>query len=203
MLAARPKPIQFHFSLSLLVHGTFFAVLLLFATIHARSILERHQVPADVTLLSAPATPKKVERVLPSIPRKTQAREKTLLVSKNVAPTEEKQVELPSKPETPAASANPNALSLYVGNVLQLIERQKKYPPAAQRRGQQGRVLLSLIVNKQGEIVDVRVAEPSAFPDLNDAALEIVRRIRNFPPLPDELKRAEISLQIPVEYKLQ
>lgn len=197
------KPIQFHFSLSLLFHGTFFALLLLFAAIHAHSLLDRHEIPADVTLLPAPATPKKVERVIPSVPRKAQPREKTLLVSKNVAPADEKQVELPSKPEAPVSSANPNALSLYVGGVLQLIERQKKYPPAAQRRGQQGRVLLSLTLNKQGEIVDVRVAEPSAFPDLNDAALEIVRRIRNFPPLPDDLKRAEISLQIPVEYKLE
>jgi protein TonB len=55
------------------------------------------------------------------------------------------------------------------------------YPPAALRRGLQGRVLVRAHVAPDGTPEEVAVARTSGFEQLDRAALEAVRACRRFP----------------------
>jgi protein TonB len=52
------------------------------------------------------------------------------------------------------------------------------YPSVSRRQGEQGRVLLRVLVNTSGSADEVQVRTSSGFPRLDDAARETVRRWR-------------------------
>jgi len=51
-----------------------------------------------------------------------------------------------------------------------------EYPRLARRRGYQGKVLLEVLVNREGKVEDLRVLQSSGFPVLDRAATASVRR---------------------------
>lgn len=51
-----------------------------------------------------------------------------------------------------------------------------EYPSASRRYGEQGRVVLRVLIGRDGQAEKVELHEPSAFPRLNDAAIEAARR---------------------------
>jgi len=55
------------------------------------------------------------------------------------------------------------------------------YPDGARRRGEQGDVVLEILVEEDGSVGDVKVVEPSGFGELDDAAVRAVRAARFTP----------------------
>jgi protein TonB len=55
------------------------------------------------------------------------------------------------------------------------------YPAASRRRGEQGRVMVSVLVSAEGLVKDAFVATSSGFPRLDEAALVAVRRWKFVP----------------------
>ena len=197
------RPLPFHISLSVLIHGVVLGTMMALLVIQAWSPQKPHEQPIDVTFVN-PARPLPPQKKIVTRPRRLDIaapKDRTqVVVHEDIKPaTTTQQQEAP----TSTATANPSLLSVYVGSILQLIENQKHYPPSAQRRGQQGRVVLSLKLSRGGDILAVTVLEPSPYTDLNDASLETIQRIGHFPPLPDGIKLSEVNLKVPVEYKLQ
>lgn len=70
------------------------------------------------------------------------------------------------------------------------------YPAEARRRNQEGTVVVSFTVDANGSVIGARVATPSPWPLLNDAAVRAVRRWK-FPAGP------VMNLQQPVVFQLQ
>ena len=93
--------------------------------------------------------------------------------------------------------------SNYLQSVISLINQKKSYPAKAQRRGQQGQVLLRLELNRAGEVMSVKIINPSAYQDLNEAALLTVNQISKYPEIPAELKGSTLVLKIPINYRIQ
>lgn len=78
------------------------------------------------------------------------------------------------------------------------------YPPAARRDGQEGRALVRFSLDREGQLVALRVSESSGNPLLDEAALETVRRAAPFPPPPDGLPFAVIEdIYLPVVFRLE
>lgn len=201
---ARPTkrlPLPLHFSVSVLIHGALAALMAGIFVIQAWKPAKPKETPIEVTFIS-PTIPEPVQRKAVPRVRRLEApaptEEAPVLVHQDIKP-----IPAEEAPRQAVNNPNPNSLSVYVGSVIQMIEREKRYPPAALRRGQQGRVVLSLKLGVGGEVLSASVAEPSPFQDLDDASLETIQRIKRFPPLPHDLKQSEIDLKIPVEYKLQ
>ncbi len=62
------------------------------------------------------------------------------------------------------------------------IQQEKPpYPPLARRRGYQGRLVLKLLVSKDGRVATVRVVKSSGYSILDRAALKTVKRWRFIP----------------------
>ena len=57
-----------------------------------------------------------------------------------------------------------------------------EYPSASRRYGEQGRVVLRVLIGRDGQAEKVELHEPSAFPRLNDTAIEAARRALFSPP---------------------
>ncbi len=77
-----------------------------------------------------------------------------------------------------------------------------RYPEAARQRGIEGTVLLKVWVTEQGRVEAVEVSRSAGYQDLDQAAMEAVRRWR-FEPARRGREPVAVWVLIPVEFKLQ
>ena len=91
----------------------------------------------------------------------------------------------------------------YFNEISHQIHKHKFYPRRAYTLNQEGLVLVSLKLGKNGNILDLFLVEECPFDSLNHAALDTISGIRQFPAIPDELGLNELTLKIPVEYKIK
>lgn len=78
----------------------------------------------------------------------------------------------------------------------------KRYPRVARANHMEGRVLLRVVIKDDGHIRDLQVAESSGHPELDQDALEIVRRACPLK-LAHPLGRSHVVVQIPINYRLE
>lgn len=96
-----------------------------------------------------------------------------------------------------------NAKERYLYELRVLIENRKVYPAIAKRLRETGRVVVEFEILKDGHIQGVRLARPSHFDHLNNAAIQLIASIEKYRPLPKSIPGEKLSLKIPVEYVLQ
>lgn len=78
-----------------------------------------------------------------------------------------------------------------------------RYPESARRRGIEGTVLLKMRITAQGRVEDVQVARSAGHPDLDESAIEAVRRWRFEPARRNGAPVAEDAVLLPVVFQLQ
>ena len=76
------------------------------------------------------------------------------------------------------------------------------YPEAAKRDGQEGKVMVEVLVDEEGRPKSSRILESSGFAPLDRAALDNIQRRCRFNPARRGEKRVETSIKIPVEFHL-
>ncbi len=104
----------------------------------------------------------------------------------------------PAQPQVDAQAL----LTQYAAGVKAAILAQKFYPPAAERLGQSGSVKVSFSLDAGGGLAGVSVKSSSGFDELDNAALDAVRRAAPFPAIPTETGRNEMNLSITLTYML-
>nr|MDH4468910.1 energy transducer TonB [Bacteriovoracaceae bacterium] len=57
-------------------------------------------------------------------------------------------------------------------------------------------------LDKEGHILNLEIEKSSIYPSLNTAALDCVKKIDFFPPIPLELGVDKLTFSIPIEYKI-
>jgi TonB family protein len=99
-------------------------------------------------------------------------------------------------------------------NILDPAEKYKKiiqqrilanltYPLAAKEAGFQGTVKLSLKLSAQGDLLELKVKEPSNYMLLDDNAVKIAKKISPYPPFPPSIKEAQLWVDVPIIYQLE
>ncbi|MCH8531239.1 MAG: TonB family protein [Saccharospirillum sp.] len=91
----------------------------------------------------------------------------------------------------------------YLQEIMKRLQNAFEYPRAAQRRRQQGEVVLELMIAGSGEITSVELNSGSGHALLDDAALAMVRRLTPLPPLPEHFPDGRLQLGVPVVFRLQ
>ena len=109
-------------------------------------------------------------------------------------------IESAVKPTAPAADAQQR--QHYLAALAASIDRRKYYPRVSRRRGEEGRVVVSFVIRKTGEITDLMVTESSGSRRLDEAALKTLRRISPFQPIPEALARDAWSITVPIAFHL-
>ena len=82
------------------------------------------------------------------------------------------------------------------------LEQHKDYPAELKKQKQQGVVVLTFSINKNGEVLTAKIKKSSGFPILDQAALDMLAKADPVPAIPDSMNRDRLLLSIPIEYSL-
>jgi protein TonB len=96
-----------------------------------------------------------------------------------------------------------NALPTWKTQILALLERNKRYPQAAQSRREQGTAQVFFSLDRQGRVIDSRIVRSSGTSALDDEALALLRRAQPFPRPPPELPGQRVDLTVPIRFNLR
>lgn len=92
--------------------------------------------------------------------------------------------------------------SLFLGELRAKIEENKNYPMMSRRLGQTGIVEVAFTLTQDGHIINARIVSPSRYDRLNESALEAVKKVTRFKPIPSELKEEKMDVTIPVKFAI-
>jgi TonB family protein len=101
-------------------------------------------------------------------------------------------------------SVDPGLKLNYETQLLAWLERHKRYPNFARRRGQQGTVILEFVMSAEGELLSHKLLQVSAYASLNEAIDKMIKRASPMPSVPHELRRnrTKFLYTVPIHFKL-
>jgi periplasmic protein TonB len=122
------------------------------------------------------------------------------------------------KPETAKPAASPHAQSTrtaaataaprggpspsdWRGQVIGILERNKRYPPSAESSHEEGTAHLAFTIDRLGTVTSAHIAGSSGSAALDAETLALVHRI-SIPPPPAEITGAQISLVVSLRYNI-
>lgn len=117
-------------------------------------------------------------------------------LSKYVEPVVEEREEIYTNvQQMPQFPGGESALLKYLANAI-------KYPEIAQINGVQGKVYVSFVVNKLGQITKVAIAR-SVDPNLDKEALRVISSMPNWKPGMQNHEMVNVSYTLPISFVLQ
>lgn len=149
-------------------------------------------------------TPPEPKRVVPDEKPKEEPVTKPEPVKK-VKKTEK--VERPKPPVVPPQTGDleqQQALqSSFESKLLAWLARHKQYPRMARRRGIEGTSTLSFTVKRDGSLQELALKSSSGSDLLDQETVAMAKRAEPFPGFPKELRKAAITLTVPVTFELR
>jgi protein TonB len=218
------KAINSYWSLALVIFIHVIAVLVLINIKATEPVIKELQVPMMVSLVASPAPEREVVPLIPTptqpvvkqqkpIVKKLQptpmpvavAQEVTNPVVNEVSPAPAAPVVVAKEPEVveappPKAVAEPVIEPPRFGAAY-LHNPAPDYPQMARRLGQQGRVLLKVLVAENGMADTVELATSSGFEKLDQAAIEAVKKW-SFIPAKRSNQAISAYVLVPVKFSL-
>jgi protein TonB len=111
----------------------------------------------------------------------------------------------PLREETPAVVVQPTRaradVATWKSQVMTLLEHNKRYPPEARARGEQGVTRLAFRIDTDGHLVSSRVVASSGSAALDAETLALLQRAQPFPPPPPELAGTEMT--VPLRFSIR
>ncbi len=104
------------------------------------------------------------------------------------------------RPEQPA---RPGIEAAYLAALQARLERYKDYPRPAQRRGEEGTVLLRFTINRYGMVIEHAIVQSSGFQSLDNSVEHMIRRAQPLPAIPHEMGRDWMQVILPVQFQLE
>lgn len=123
-------------------------------------------------------------------------------VAENVKPIEKAPVSNEVVTKNIDSSEIQSLEDAYLSKVRNLIEKNKIYPKVAKRLNQTGKVYVTFLITKDGEIKNCRVHKSSKFESLDNASIEILLKIASFEAIPKELNKNSWEITVPIVYQL-
>jgi len=106
----------------------------------------------------------------------------------------------PPPPSAPAPSAGTTSFEALLAAHL---DRFKRYPVAALRRGEQGIVYLHFVIDREGRVLSFRLERGSGHRALDDEALALLQRAQPLPPIPASITQPQLELLAPIRFFLK
>jgi protein TonB len=91
----------------------------------------------------------------------------------------------------------------YLAELQRAISRNRYYPKKARRNKLEGKVTVTFVLRKDGRLTSIGLARGSGHSALDEAALQTLRRLGRFKPIPDAIGRSQWKLRIPINYALR
>lgn len=154
------------------------------------------QLATNVILNNRPVIQNtRVVPVNPTRPKVTQVEEKQVLpVSEN------KVSEAEGSEFGTSKNGKKDLLSVYKAELRARIDQNKYYPPLSRRLGQTGTVVVAFTLLEDGNIIDIKIDKPSRYERLNESALDAVKKVEKFKPIPKEIGELRMDIKVPVKF---
>jgi TonB family protein len=172
-----------------------------------------HWVVADTTSLSAgdPLGPTKDNRsIVQSVVKSTSANAITIEYSN----LDEKPAQLaqqsnsdnktkkPKEKKAVSSAQQAGLFRIYRSNLLKKTYQHVIYPESAVDRNQQGDVVLTITISREGEVKSVDYRSRAEFNSLNKAATKAVFNAKPYPPAPARLQGETFEVVMPIRFRL-
>lgn len=146
-----------------------------------------------------PPLPQPVPPPLPAPPRRV-ARSPVARPAPQESPAPEPS---PAPPAAPAAAEPSNAVPSWRSELINRLQRAKRYPETARGRGEQGVATVTFAMDRSGRVLSAGVVRSSGSPSLDEEAVALIRRAEPLPPVPAEVAGNAVTLTIPVAFSLR
>jgi pilus assembly protein CpaC len=93
-------------------------------------------------------------------------------------------------------------LSDYILRVQRMVAQSLNYPRLAEDAGWQGTVKLKIHINYDGEILEVKVSEPSGYVSFDNSVLAAVKALGPYPPFPPSVEVEDLWIDLPIVYRM-
>ena len=101
-----------------------------------------------------------------------------------------------------AAKQEQDAVQSYLSAIFQKMESHKHYPSIAAQSGLSGKVVLRFTVRRDGRVINPQITVITGHDSFGDAALKALRQVGQLPPFPDEIRRRELLVEVPITYQI-
>lgn len=91
----------------------------------------------------------------------------------------------------------------YYAQLASYLNRKKSYPAEAKKARQQGIVAVRFTVSRSGDVGTVTIRRSSGHDILDQATLDLLRRVAPLPAFPASMKQANATITVPIEYSLR
>lgn len=92
---------------------------------------------------------------------------------------------------------------LYIAKLSRWTFPFVRYPKSARRNGQEGSLVLKVVIARNGKVIDVSIVEESRFSVLNKAAISAVKMASPYPAIPEDIRNETFSFSVPIAFALQ
>ncbi|SIS42342.1 energy transducer TonB [Neptunomonas antarctica] len=120
----------------------------------------------------------------------------------SISQTKEKKKISSGVSDAQTTGGNPGAERSYFALLAATLAKNKRYPTASRRKGEEGIVLLSFVVDRFGGVSAAQIKSSSGYPRLDEAVLRMLKKSRRLPAFPAEMKQAELLINIPISFEL-
>jgi protein TonB len=83
------------------------------------------------------------------------------------------------------------------------LQRFKSYPSGARARNEQGVVMLSFTVGRDGHVLSRQIVTSSGHPDLDAEVLTMIERAQPLPAFPASMAQAQQDFTVPIRFSLR
>ena len=99
-----------------------------------------------------------------------------------------------------SAGGMPGSQANYAAILKAWLERHKEYPRRARQRRHEGVVMLYLVIDRTGHVLEYGVRESSGHTLLDKATIDMLKRAQPLPAMPDDMRRDRLELIVPVQF---
>lgn len=151
--------------------------------------------------------PNKIEEKVQKI--EEQKKEESIQNTTNISTTPQKQIEYSTNTEKTNESKEQNSnneekfILEYGKKVREAINQNKTYPNISKKLKEEGLVIISFRVLKNGEIENIHIKQSSNKERLDNAAINALNETNSFEAFDKNIKKAFLDFQIPLEFSIK
>jgi periplasmic protein TonB len=160
-------------------------------------------VPEVVTSVVPPPPEKPVEKKVedkpaPPKPQKKPPAPRTAVRASAPAPAA-----APAAPQLGLTAQASAAQASWRDLLVAHLQRHKRYPADAQARRDQGTVLLSFTMDRNGHVLSRSITRGSGVSELDQEVLAMIQRAQPLPAFPPAMPQPRMSLTVPIRFSLR
>jgi protein TonB len=160
--------------------------------------------PQQLPDIAPPLSRAEVSLRKPPTPRRPAITRPAAKPAEASMPPESTATATPSAPPAPPSLSPPGqAVASWQSRLLAHLARFKRFPSEAQRRGEQGTVLMHVTMSSGGQVMSMTMTRGSGYADLDAEAQAWIGRAEPLPAFPPEITARQMELAIPLRFTLR